>query len=939
MNKKTRFAALLFVCLTLSVLYACRSASLHETVPRVENGVLDLRTWNFDKDGPVALDGEWEFYWNTHLKPDDFSGESPPAMSGFIKVPGTWNGYEVNGVNIPGAGYATYRVRVLLGETGSKLSFKFLDMAVACSVYVNGKMIMSAGEPGKTPASTLPQFYPQVVELNPSFAQLEMIIQISNFHHRKGGAWESVLLGLKDDIWRIRQNALNFNLFLFGGILIMGIYHIGLFIFRTQEKSTLFFGIFCFLIAIRTLVTGERYLIELFPNFNWEVHTKLAYLTFYIAVPVFAAYARKIFPGEISKYVIYMITVVGALFSSIVIFTPAKIYSHTTPVFQIFTILALCYGFYILILALFRKRQGARLFTAGFIVLFLAGVNDILYANLLIETGYMIQIGLFVFIFSQALLLSLLSSNTFATVELQRVTLEDTNRAYKNEIVERRRTEDALRESEEKYRLLVENANEAIVVAQDGMLRFVNSRTTELSGYSEEDLKSRPFIDRVHPEERDVVRQNYLNRISGEPAPANYTIRYIHKDGSVKWVDVSAVRIFWEGSPATLNFLSDITEKCRLEEELLKAQKLESIGVLAGGIAHDFNNILASIMGNISLAKLDVDHNEKIYNILEKAEKASKRATGLTQQLLTFSKGGEPVKKVTSVSDVISDCSTFVLSGSKVRCDYNLPTDLWPVAIDVDQISQVIQNIIINADQAMPDGGIIRISAENIIVADDHGLPLASGRFVKIAIQDLGSGIPEMYLNKIFDPYFTSKQNGSGLGLAIAYSVIKRHDGHISVESQAGVGTTFTVYLPSTNEEAPQTAEKRLDPLPDRGKILVMDDEDMIRDLIHHMLHRMGCEVEVARDGEEAIHLFRRALETGEPFDAVILDLTVPGAMGGKETLDKLREVDPDVKAIVSSGYSNDPIMSDYKIYGFSGVVAKPFNMQNLSETLNAVLN
>ena len=861
----------------------------------------------------------------------------PPPMSGFIKVPGIWNGYEVNGVKIPGTGYASYRLRILLGETGQRLAFKFLDMAVAFSVYVNGKLLMSAGIPGKTRESTRPQFYPQVVEFNPSSRQLDVIIQVSNFYHHKGGAWEPILLGLKDDVRQIRQRAVNFNLLLFGGILIMGIYHIGLFIFRPQEKSTLFFGIFCFLIAARSLVTGERYLIELFPNFNWEVHTKLAYLTFYIAVPVFAAYARNIFPKEVSKNVIYIITAVGALFSGIVLFTPARIYTYTTPVYQIFTVLVFCYGFYVLIFAIHRQRLGARLYLAGFIVLFLAGVNDILYSNLLIDTGYMIQFGLFVFIFSQALLLSLRFSRAFATVESQHFTLEDTIKAYKNEIVERERTEDALRESEEKYRLLVENANEAIVVAQDGRLRFVNARAAELSGYSEAELKSNPFMDWVHPADRDMVRQNYLKRISGEPAPANYTIRFLQKDGSVKWVSISAVRISWEGSPATLNFLSDITEKRQLEEELLKAQKLESVGILAGGIAHDFNNILASIMGNISLAKLDVDRTDTIYNFLENAEKASKRATGLTQQLLTFSRGGAPVKKVTSISDVISDCSTFVLSGSRVRCDFNLPTGLWPVEIDVDQISQVIQNIIINANQAMPDGGIVHISAENITVGAEYGLPLASGRYVKITIQDLGSGIPEVYLDKIFDPYFTSKQDGTGLGLATAYSIIRRHDGHIGVTSQVGAGTTFTVYLPSSKAEAPEKVEYRPDPAPGRGKVLAMDDEDMIRDLMRHMLHRMGYEAVMARDGEETVHLYRRALEQGERYDVVILDLTVPGAMGGKETLDKLREIDPDVKAIVSSGYSNDPIMSDYKNYGFTGVVAKPYNIQNLSEALNAV--
>jgi len=910
----------------------------NNTAPRVENGVLDLSTWNFKDDGPVALDGQWEFYWNAHLKPGDLSNETPPTRDGFIEVPGTWNGYEIKGKKIDGEGYATYRLKIHLAISGQILAFKFLDMATSFSVYVDGKKLMSAGAPGKTPESTIPQFYPQVVEFTPGSEQVEVVVLVSNFHHRKGGAWEPILLGLPKDMRRIRQRALNLNLFLSGGILMMGLYHMGLFIIRAKEKSTLFFGIFCFLIAIRSLVTGERYLIGLFPIFSWEVYTKIAYLTFYLAAPVFAIYFRYIFPKEIPRYLISLVVIVSSLFSGIVLFTPAKIYTHMIPVFQIFTVTASCYGFYALILALIRKRQGAGVCLAGFAVLFLTIANDMLYANLLIQTGYIIQFGLFIFIFFQAFLLSLRFSNAFETVELQHRTLENTNAAYRQEIIERRRTEEALRESEEKYRELVENASDAIVVARDGMLCFVNSRAIALSGYTEKELLSNPFITVVHPQDRDMVQLFSLQGLSGEPVPMGYTFRCLHKDGSVKWVEPSAVQISWEGAPATLNFLRDITEKHRLEEEVLKVQKLEAIGVLAGGIAHDFNNFLASIMGNISLVKTDVSQDDKIYHLLEEAEEASKRAKALTQQLLTFSKGGAPVKEVTTISDVIVGCSTFALSGSKVGCDFNLPVDLWPVKIDIGQINQVIQNIIINANQAMPEGGAIRISATNITVDMNHGLPLQPGNYVLLSFQDSGSGIPEMNINKIFDPYFTSKENGSGLGLTTAYSIIKRHDGHITVDSQVGIGTIFNVYLPSSKEELQKKAEDARIDIQGKGKILAMDDEEMIRSLIQEMLDRMGYKVELASDGEEAIGLYQRAKEAGEPFDAVILDLTVPGAMGGKETIGRLCQIDANVKAIVSSGYSIDPVMSNYEKYGFCGVVEKPYNLQKLGETLSQIL-
>ena len=911
----------------------------NKTAPRVENGVLDLSTWSFKNDGPMALDGKWEFYWNMHLNPGDISNDGPPARDGFIEVPGNWNGYEINGKKITGEGFASYRIRIHLAEAGQVMAFKFLDMASSFSVYVDGKKLMSVGVPGKTTESTIPQFRPEVVEFTPMTEQLEVVVWVSNFHHRKGGAWEPILLGLSEDIWHIRQRALNLNFLLFGGILMMGLYHIGLFVIRTKEKSALYFGVFCLLIAIRSFVTGERYLIGLFPDFSWEVYTKIAYLTFYIAVPVFGYYFRHIFPEEISRYVIFLVNIVSALFSGIVLFTPAKIYTHTTPIFQIFTVAVSCYGVYALILALKRRRRGAGVCLAGFAVLFLTMINDMLYSNLLIQTGYIIQFGLFIFIFFQAFLLSVRFSKTFETVELQHRRLEETNTAYEKEIRERKRTAEALSESEEKYRLLVENASDAIVVARDGRLCFVNSRTMALSGYSEEELKSNPFIEMVHPQDREMVQQNYLQLLSGKSDPVDYTtFRCLHKNGNINWVAHSAVRISWEGKPATLNFLHDITEKRHLEEELQKAQKLEDIGVLAGGIAHDFNNFLALVMGNISLAKIDTSQNHRIYPLLEKVEEAAKLAKSMTQRLLTFSKGGAPVKEVTTISDVIVLCSTFALSVSKVVCDFNLPTDLWPVKIDVGQINQVIQNIIINADQAMPEGGTLQISAANIALEKNHGLPLQAGNYVLLTFQDSGPGIPEANLNKIFDPYFTSKENGSGLGLTTAYSIIKRHKGHITVDSQIGYGTTFNVYLPTSKGQLRKQTEDAIVDIQGSGKILAMDDEEMIRELMQQMLQRMGYEVELAMDGEEAIGLYRQALEAGKPFDAVILDLTVPGAMGGKEAIGRLCGIDANVKAIVSSGYSADPVMSNYKEYGFCGVVEKPYNLQKLGETLNQIL-
>ncbi len=382
----------------------------------------------------------------------------------------------------------------------------------------------------------------------------------------------------------------------------------------------------------------------------------------------------------------------------------------------------------------------------------------------------------------------------------------------------------------------------------------------------------------------------------------------------------------------------DISDKKRMEEEILKGQKLEALGILAGGIAHDFNNLLTGILGNISLAQLSIEQSHAAYSRMEAAGKAAVRARDLTRQLLPFSRGGAPIKKTASVSDIIKDCATFVLRGSKVRCEFVLPKDLWPVQIDEGQISQVIHNLIINAVQAMPNGGTVTVRAVNVRVTDKTALPLEKGKYVRISVGDTGVGIPQEHINKIFDPYFTTKPKGTGLGLATSYSIVKKHGGLITVNSEPGVGTSFYFFLPaSAREKAPVAGDER--PLvKGKGRVLVMDDEPLIRDLAGEFLKLMGYSVSFARNGTEAIRLYKETLDEGRPFDAIIMDLTIPGGMGGKEAIQRIRRIDPAVKAIVSSGYSNDPIMSAHEKYGFKGVLPKPYDGNQLSQVLDKVI-
>jgi PAS domain S-box-containing protein len=383
---------------------------------------------------------------------------------------------------------------------------------------------------------------------------------------------------------------------------------------------------------------------------------------------------------------------------------------------------------------------------------------------------------------------------------------------------------------------------------------------------------------------------------------------------------------------------AEISERQQLEEELLRAKKLESLGVLAGGIAHDFNNLLTAILGNVSLAKMLADPHEKIVALLTKAEAACQQATTLTQQLLTFAKGGAPVRQTASIADLITESAGFALRGSNVRCVFSFADDLWPVEVDPGQVHQVLHNVLINADQAMPRGGIIHVRTDNLSVGTDCPLSIQPGRYIKIAVSDEGCGILAEHLPKIFDPYFTTKERGSGLGLAIAYAVVTKHEGCLTVESEVGVGTTFSIYLPAAYGVFSTRRNGAAHSPSGQGKILVMDDEGSVRELVRDMLTSLGYEVEETCDGAAAIALYQSAKEAGQPFTAAILDITIPGGMGGKEAIATLRAIDPQVQAIVSSGYSDDPVMANFRQYGFSGVVAKPYTVQGLSDVLQRVM-
>ena len=518
------------------------------------------------------------------------------------------------------------------------------------------------------------------------------------------------------------------------------------------------------------------------------------------------------------------------------------------------------------------------------------------------------------------------------------------------DITERVKAQEELSAEKERLAVTLRSIGDGVIATDtEGNIVLMNTIAETLTGWSQTEAMGTNLVEVLHlvDEKTRNITPSLIDNVlkTGEVIDLPDHQLLIPRNGREMIVSDSTAPIFGKDNKivgAVLVF-RDITEKHKLEEDLLRIDKLESVGVLAGGIAHDFNNILSVILGNISLAKIYIKpDDEKLQKRFSDAELAVLRAKDLTQQLLTFSRGGSPIKKTSAIQSVLKASCRFAVTGSNIQCEFELPNDLLPVDIDAGQINQVINNLIINAQHAMPEGGTIHVKAENIFSSEKiakQGLVMNKGEYVRIAIQDSGVGIAPESLGKIFDPYFTTKEQGSGLGLATSHSIIKKHGGYITVESLLGKGTTFYIYLPASPRiDEPRQLDGQLTSH-GKGKILIMDDEDMIREITGELLQNLGYQVEFAKNGSEAIDIYREAQDLGKPFDAVILDLTVPGGMGGKETIKGLLEIDPKVKAIVSSGYSNDPIMAEYKKYGFHGVIIKPYRLTELSQTLQNVLN
>ncbi len=514
-----------------------------------------------------------------------------------------------------------------------------------------------------------------------------------------------------------------------------------------------------------------------------------------------------------------------------------------------------------------------------------------------------------------------------------------------SDIHARKVAEEDLASERERLRVTLRAMAEAVITTdRKGVVTYINEAAEELTGWTDGVAIGRSISDVCplqHERSREPVESPHLRALSEAlvvELPAATAL--LHRQGVQRLVEgrCAPVRDTASQPAGVVLVLRDVTERAKLESEMLRATKLESVGVLAGGIAHDFNNLLTVVMGNVTLAMLDTQVQSTSAQWLQEAEKGLMRARDLTQQLLTFAKGGDPIRSAVQLAEVVRETAEFCLHGAKAKCQFEIEQDLWAADVDKGQIGQVVQNLVLNASQAMPDGGLIWIN-----LANDSAAPLRtglSGPTVRLSVSDTGAGIRPEHLGKIFDPYFTTKREGSGLGLATVYAIVKKHGGYIEVDSEIGRGTRFRIWLPATRSaQASTLTQTPFGGSPTmNGRVLLMDDEEGIRTMASQLLRRIGFKVEAAADGTAAIEAYKRALEEGRRFDLVITDLTVPGGMGGLQCMRELMKIDPEVRAIVSSGYSSDPVMSDHRAYGFRGMIPKPYRITDFAKVIRQVL-
>ena len=760
-------------------------------------------------------------------------GSLPPPTAGedssLADVPGLWNDAHIDGKKLSGEGFATYALKILLPKV-QPLALRFFGAGTACKVFLNGKEAFSAGLPGRTPETTIPQYAPQVANFLPETDEIEMVLWISNFHHRKGGPWMVIQLGTEKQIRNAVYNQQLVDLFLLSVILFAGLYHIVLFILRNRDKPSLYFGLFCLFVALRLLAIGEIHLLRLIPGISWQWLVRFDYLGFYAAVPAFAMFLHALYREDFSKRFLTLIQIVGAGFCAIVLLSPVKFFSRTIPAYQVFTLLCCVYAAYLFVVCSLRKREGANILLVGFVIFFMTVINDIVENIDVVRTVRLLPFGVAALIFSITVLIAFRFSNAYKTVASQRRELADTNDKYRKELKDRIRAEASRRD---------------------------------------------------------------------------------------------------------------------LEEKLARAQKMEALGLLAGGVAHDLNNMLSGVVSYPDLLLLDIPSDSPLKEPLEVIRDSGLRATAVVQDLLTLARRGVTQSNILSLNSIVEgylsspEHAKLLLDHSNIRIETDLEHRLFPIKGSELHLKKTVMNLVHNAVEAQPNGGRVVISTENRDVEQSISgyEEIKKGTYAVLCVTDEGTGMEARDLKRIFEPFYTKKtmgKSGTGLGMAVVWGTVRDHSGYIDIQSQLEKGTRFEIYFPKTDETRKKASKDNAPHLLEGNKetVLVVDDEPEQQLIASSILDRLGYTAVSVASGEEAVAY----LET-HPTDLVLLDMIMAPGIDGLETFRRIKKIQPGVKVVIASGFSETERVKQAFKLGVGGYIKKPYTLKDLARSIKAQLD
>ncbi|MFH2131042.1 MAG: ATP-binding protein [bacterium] len=803
------------------ILTACLANGEGRKQPLAEKGVLDLRGWDLKKDGLVNLNGEWQFYWEKQLDPGDFKKSVLPVQTGYMNLPRIWNGYPVDGRELSGHGFATFRLEIRMDPAHDPLALKINDMATAYRIWVDERQVLSNGTVGETLETMKPEFLPKVARIGFRSERMVLTLQVSNFRHKKGGAWMPIELGIESQIREKQERAVAFELFLFGSLLIMAFYHAGLYLFRRKDPSPLFLSLVCLMAGLRGLLVGERFLIRLYPTIDWEIYQKLEYITFFLSISFFHMFLTSLFP-EFSKRLGRTVLMVSFLISLFTLIVPARIFSYELVVYHFFLVGLTIYLFVIFPRILLNRREGAIWVVLGVVVLLITVFIDILAVNDVVTTINISSIGLFIFIFFESVMLSMRFARSLTAMETLSDALTQTNQ-QKDAILT------ALKQSEHKYRQLVENMDDVFfMVDLEGRFSYVSPAADSVFGYPVVELQGTIASDYVVPEDIKSVLDVISKTRKG--ISSHIECRIYSKSGNVRWVRFHGRPMVTAGKIiGAQGILSDITDRKRTQELMLQTEKMVSVGGLAAGMAHELNNPLAGILQaaqnivrrlssdlktNIETAEqcgVDLgrlrDYLEKrqILYYLSGIKESGERASEIIKNMLHFSRKSGSQKTPVNLAALVMSTVELAKTDYDLKKNYDFRNieitrtfeeGLPDVQCNKTEIEQVVFNLIKNAAQAMSGGQADRKPHIHL------RLMTAKDR-VRLEVDDNGPGIPETQRKRIFEPFFTTKPEGigTGLGLSVSYMIVtKNHQGTIEVESEPGEGTRFIIHIPITSE-------------------------------------------------------------------------------------------------------------------------------------------